>query len=70
MNSASRILIRGYFRKKKKEWKAVSILMFFCVTFFVTITTSCINAISSIEQYTKQQYGVHQFQAFNVSAEQ
>lgn len=70
MNSASRILIRGYFRKKKKEWKAVSILMFFCVTFFVTITTSCINAISSIEQYTKEQYGVHQFQAFNVSAEQ
>lgn len=69
MDDASRILIKGYFRKKKKEWKAISILMFFSVTFFITITSSCINAISSIEQYKKQQYGSHQFQAFNVSVE-
>lgn len=67
MQHTFKMLISGYFRRRKKEWKSLSFVVFFCVIFFITIISSCLDAISSIEQYTKYQYGSHQFQVFGAN---
>lgn len=64
MKRISKVLLTGYFQKRKKEWRSISLVVFFCVLFFTSIISSCLEAISSIEQFTKSQYGGHQFQVF------
>lgn len=67
MKYISKMLIAGYFRRRKKEWKSITLVVLFCTMFFSMILSSCLDAILSIEQYTKQQYGNHQFQVFDVN---
>ncbi len=69
MKKIYQTLISGYFRRNRKEWGAIAGVIFCSVVFLCTIISSCLGAISSLEQFIQDQYGSHQFQVFNVQDE-